>query len=574
MKQIFKPTLAASSLIAAAVLTACGGGGGGGVTSPPTVSLAGVVADGYLTGAKVCLDKNENSVCDAGEPSATTGTDGKYSIDGLTAAEAAAYPVVAEVPATATDSDFVGTVGKNFVLTAPKGNTTITPLSSLVHHELQANAALSAASAAANVQTAMGITVDPREDYIAKADSDAHLKAQLLTQSVKNNRDAVGGGTVAERKKLQETLFALAKESVMASPPLKGASAPASVASAPAVGFEDFNTVRAILANKLTTGTASQAVTLNFDVVNGATSVKACDNVTLPGLKLWDQAPLTATPPSLATLLATSAQTTQQIAGQMVDIRFFISNVLLWDAAGNAVPLVMTEDAYQSKNVALMDFGRNTAATGAAVCTAPAHTAITGKVVPGTYTGISYTLGVPVRSADMTTKLNHSANTTAMVTAAAASAPAAVFSNPIPPLDTVAQPGMAWNWQGGRKFTKIEFKTTTPANKLGGTNAVFNVHIGSTGCSGNPVTGVDTACTNPNRLGVKFPAFNTAVDTVKLDLASLYANVDATYEGGGSPGCMSGTTDPECTGIFKSLGLSLTNGQTLTGAAIQTVFGK
>jgi uncharacterized repeat protein (TIGR04052 family) len=577
MNRFIKPTLAASSLIAAAVLTACGGGGG---ASTPTVSLAGVVADGYLTGAKVCLDKNENSVCDAGEPFATTGTGGKYSIDGLTAADAAAYPVVAEVPAAATDSDFAGTsVGKAFVLTAPKGNTTITPLSSLVHLELQATPALSAASAAANVQTAMAITADPLKDYIATPDADAHLKAQLLTQSVKTNSDALGGGTVAERKKLQETLFALAKDSVMASPPAKGASAPASVASAPAVGFEDFNTVRAVLANKLTTGTASQAVTLNFDVVNGATSVKACDSVTLPGLKLWDQAPLTATPPSAATLLATSAQTTQQIAGQMVDIRFFISNVLLWDAAGNAVPLVMTEDAYQSKNVALMDFGRNTAATGAAAtCTAPAHTAITGKVVPGTYTGISYTLGVPVRSADMTTKLNHSASTTAMKTAAAASAPAAVFSNPIPPLDTVAQPGMAWNWQGGRKFTKIEFKTTTPAKNITagvvGTNAVFNVHIGSTGCSGNPVSGVDTACTNPNRLGVKFAAFNTAVDTVKLDLAALYANVDATYEGGGAGGCMSGTTDPECAGIFKSLGLSLTNGQTLTGAAIQTVFGK
>jgi hypothetical protein len=37
---------------------------------------------------------------------------------------------------------------------------------------------------------------------------------------------------------------------------------------------------------------------------------------------------------------------------------------------------------------------------------------------------------------------------------------------------------------------------------------------------------------------------------------------------------MSGTTDPECKGIFKSLGLSLTNGQTLIGSAIQTVFKK
>ena len=586
MTHFFKPSLA-MSLIAVAVLTACGGGGGGN-TAAATVSLAGVVADGYITGAKVCLDKNENSVCEDGEPSAPTLAGGAYTIAGITAGDEAKYPIVAEVPATATDPDSTAadkTVGKAFVLTAPKGNTTITPLSSLVHHELQANAALSAASAAANVKAAMAITADPLKDYIATPDADAHLKAQLLTQSVKTNRDAVGGGTAAERKKLQEALFALAKDSVMANPPAKGASAPASVASAPAVGFEDFNTVRAVLANKLTTGTASQAVTLKFDVVNGTTSVKACDALTLPGLTLWDQAPLAATPAAAATKL-TSPGAVQQIAGQMVDIRFYISNVLLWDAAGNAVPLVMAEDAFQSKNVALMDFGRNIAGAGLpASCNAPAHTAITGMVVPGTYVGISYTLGVPVRSADLTTKLNHSARSTAEKAAAAASAPTAAFAAPIPPLDTVTQPGMSWGWQSGRKFTKIEFAPTTAAKSfnatkgVAGTSALFNVHLGSSGsCTGNPVFGNDTACTMPNRLGVKMAAFNTATDTVKLDLAALFGGSDLTYEGGGSPGCMSGTTDPECGPIFKALGLGFaagpTFGQTLTGSAIQTVFKK
>ena len=185
MNPFMKPTLAASSLIAAAVLTACGGSGGGG-TSTPTVSLAGVVADGYIGGARVCLDINENSVCDAGEPSGISGTDGKYTITGITAGDEGKYSIVADVPVDATDSDFPGTtVGKAFVLTAPKGNTTITPLSSLVHQELLATPALSAASAAANVKAAMAITADPLGDYIATPDPDAHLKAQLLTQSVK-----------------------------------------------------------------------------------------------------------------------------------------------------------------------------------------------------------------------------------------------------------------------------------------------------------------------------------------------------------------------------------------------------
>jgi uncharacterized repeat protein (TIGR04052 family) len=275
----------------------------------------------------------------------------------------------------------------------------------------------------------------------------------------------------------------------------------------------------------------------------------------------WDQSKLTGAPPSAATLLATPGAA-QSTAGQFVDIRFYISNVLLWDAAGNAVPLVMTEDASQAKNLALLDFGYNTAAAGAPTCTATYKTAITGKVVPGSYTGISFTVGVPVRSADLTTKLNH-------VNVADPASPA--------PLQTSA---MSWTWQGGRKFIKIDFRPDTPSKKFAagvvGTNAIANTHIGSTGCAGNPAAGApETACTNANRLGIKFDAFNATSQKVVLDVAKLFKDTDLTYEGGGAPGCMSATTDPECAPIFKALGLGFTGvigGRTLTGADVQTVF--
>jgi hypothetical protein len=234
----------------AALMVACGGGSGASDVTPSTVSISGVVADGYLSGAKVCLDQNENMVCDAGEPTATTLAGGAYTITGVVASELAAYPVIAEVPATATDSDFVGTtVGKAFVLSAPKGNTTVTPLSSLVHQEMAAaTPPLSAASAAANVKAAMAITADPLADYIASPNADAHLKAQLIAQSLKNNADAIGGGTPAQKKDLQAVLLTMAKQAAVAAAPAPGAAAPASL---PTVGIEDFNTVRAVLANKL-----------------------------------------------------------------------------------------------------------------------------------------------------------------------------------------------------------------------------------------------------------------------------------------------------------------------------------
>lgn len=72
------------------MLVGCGGGGGGGggasgSTSESVVDtsnlLKGVVVDGYLVGAKVCLDLNTNWVCDSGEPSAISSAGGQYTLD-------------------------------------------------------------------------------------------------------------------------------------------------------------------------------------------------------------------------------------------------------------------------------------------------------------------------------------------------------------------------------------------------------------------------------------------------------------------------------------------------------------
>lgn len=70
-------------------LSGCGGGDGssastsGKDTSIPDVAksnVSGKAIDGYLVGAKVCLDVNANGVCDAGEPNAKTQADGSYNL--------------------------------------------------------------------------------------------------------------------------------------------------------------------------------------------------------------------------------------------------------------------------------------------------------------------------------------------------------------------------------------------------------------------------------------------------------------------------------------------------------------
>jgi hypothetical protein len=119
---------------AAAVLVACGGGGGGGAVLPKAIS--GVVLDGYIEGAKVCLDVNANLQCDPSEPSALTDKDGRYSIsyagsiDGLL--------VLAVVPVGAIDSE-LGRIEKPFDLMSPAENAlTVTPITTLVAADMSA----------------------------------------------------------------------------------------------------------------------------------------------------------------------------------------------------------------------------------------------------------------------------------------------------------------------------------------------------------------------------------------------------------------------------------------------------
>ena len=76
--------LSISALVLSFVfLTSCGGGGGGSAensstspdlsssTTPQTndTTISGRVIDGYLSNAKVCIDKNDNLLCDADDVS-------------------------------------------------------------------------------------------------------------------------------------------------------------------------------------------------------------------------------------------------------------------------------------------------------------------------------------------------------------------------------------------------------------------------------------------------------------------------------------------------------------------------
>jgi hypothetical protein len=71
----------ALSLIGAAVmaLTACGGGGGGGTTA--TGPLSTTVMDGLIQNALVCVDANNNGLCDPGEIQGRTDANGQVTLN-------------------------------------------------------------------------------------------------------------------------------------------------------------------------------------------------------------------------------------------------------------------------------------------------------------------------------------------------------------------------------------------------------------------------------------------------------------------------------------------------------------
>ena len=165
-----------------------------------TTSMSGKVADGYLTGAKVCLDLNSNKVCDEGEPSTTSTNGGEFSLDGVTQAQLDSAPLLVEIFVGETiDEDNPGvTINKKYTLTAPAGYAFISPLTTMVQSEIEESGS-SPEEAAGSVQAKLGTTLDLEADYVAGSESGSnadefkrlHKVAQVTVVVLQNNLELV-----------------------------------------------------------------------------------------------------------------------------------------------------------------------------------------------------------------------------------------------------------------------------------------------------------------------------------------------------------------------------------------------
>ncbi len=227
---------------------------------------------------------------------------------------------------------------------------------------------------------------------------------------------------------------------------------------------------------------------------------------------------------------------------EVADFRLFVSNLRLIAADGIEAPLALDQDGvWQLGDVALIDFEDS---SGSCVNgTAPTNATIRGRAPAGVWTGLAFDIGVPFAA-------NHGDPTLQGA-----------------PLNVTA---MFWNWQGGYKFVKVDLATAgqplaamqTASDHAGGGASDkargWSLHLGSTGCAAASKTTAPTAeCANPNRMAVRFDAFDPTTNVVVIDPAVVLAGADVDANAPEtSPGCMSFPGDADCLPVMTRLGLA------------------
>ena len=199
------------------------------------------------------------------------------------------------------------------------------------------------------------------------------------------------------------------------------------------------------------------------------------------------------------------------------DFRFYVQDIALKNAAGNWVPVTLEENIFQTSGIALLDFEDGCGDFG----NPDLNDVVTGSVPAGDYDGLRFKMGVPF-------EMNH-------VNSATAPSPMNVTS-------------MFWNWLGGYKFLRIDSGQFSSED--------WRLHLGSTGCEGDPMAGGVTSCANGNRVEVELAAFDASTDTVVADYAALVEGAALDQDQAEDAGCMSKPADTDCGPLFENLGLS------------------
>jgi hypothetical protein len=163
-----------AAVVTVGLIAGCGGGGSS--TPASTTAVSGKVADGYLVGATVFLDRNGNYQMDAGEPSTTTDANGAYTLN-VDPADVGKYPIVAmAIKGQAIDKDTNQTVPNSYMLSMPAAAVSgtvssnfISPMSTLIREKMAANPTMTLTDAMTQLRNQMNLPAgaDMMSDFVA-----------------------------------------------------------------------------------------------------------------------------------------------------------------------------------------------------------------------------------------------------------------------------------------------------------------------------------------------------------------------------------------------------------------------
>ena len=186
--------LAAIAVAVAALLAGCSSSEEG-PAEPDLQEVRTSVIDGAIQNATVCLDKNENGACDAGEPSARTAANGSATLQ-VAAEDAGRYTLLALVGTDAIDA-VSGAVPTAYVLRTPADRPAlISPLTTLVKAHMDLAGGSSAAADQA-LQDVAGLSASLFTDFSAGTDATAlAAMARLVVAAKQKASTALAGAQV------------------------------------------------------------------------------------------------------------------------------------------------------------------------------------------------------------------------------------------------------------------------------------------------------------------------------------------------------------------------------------------
>ena len=241
------------------------------------------------------------------------------------------------------------------------------------------------------------------------------------------------------------------------------------------------------------------------------------------------------------------------------DIRFFISNIRLYDNDGDEVEFTMDDNDFQLNHedgsVALIDFSDTSEGfcelQGLDEGTPATNSVITG-IAADAVSAVSFDVGVP----QLLMKSVIGAGS---------------FEDAPAPLNQ-----LVWSWVGGYRHFIVNFSLMNAENTEMLPNGAF--HIGSRSCGGNGGTGVNALeaqdeCDFINTPHVDFDNFDPSSDEIAVDMVAFLANFsDENATAGMAFGlqCHSAPTQGTCVSLFPNFGIDMATG--LAEAESNSVF--